>query len=193
MALKDNINAIKQELSTEEQFLEGMIKGELFFKKYKFLIIASVTVLVIGTIFYNVNNYIEEQNLLDTNIAYSTLLKNPKDEKSIAMLRANNPKLLDILKIKEQINKNQKITATTDDEILASVVSYYKASKNSNKEALSIYANSQDPILKDFATLQEGYLFLKEKNKQTADIKFSAIPLNSPLTNIATALKHYNN
>ena len=35
MALKDDIAGIKQEIGTEEQFLESIIKSELFIKKYK--------------------------------------------------------------------------------------------------------------------------------------------------------------
>ena len=191
MAIKDNIAAIKEELNSEEQFLESMIKGERFFKKYKIPIIAFVAVLVVGTIGYNLNNYMANQTLIKTNEAYHKLLTNPKDSASIAILKSNNPKLLVILEIKEQMNKNQKVTTKIDDKILNSLIRYYNASKDAKIEDLSKYGNSQNAILKDFATLQEGYLFLKQKNKETADIKFSQIPLNSPLTNITTALKHY--
>ena len=191
MAIKDDINAIKEGLSAEEQFLESMIKGERFFKKYKILIISFVAVVVVGTIGYNINSYIMEQNLIKTNEAYNNLLKNPKDEKSLAILKAKNPKLLTILEMREQMNKNQKVTAMVNDKILNSLKTYYNASKSGKIEALAEYQNSENAILKDFATLQEGYLFLKQKNKETADVKFSQIPLNSSLINVVTALKHY--
>ena len=131
------------------------------------------------------------RSLIKTNQAYNTLLKNPQDKKSIEILKDTNPKLLAILEIKEQMNKNQKVTTKTDDEILSSLVNYYNASKGGKIEDLSKYGNSKNSLLKDFASLQEGYLFLKDKNKETADVKLSEIPLNSPLINIATALKHY--
>ncbi|WNY98242.1 hypothetical protein SUSP_000660 [Sulfurospirillum sp. 'SP'] len=35
MGLKENIKAVKEEISTEEQFLEGMIKSERFFNRNK--------------------------------------------------------------------------------------------------------------------------------------------------------------
>lgn len=191
MAIKDDISAIKEELNAEEQFLESMIRGERFFKKYKILIISFVTVIVVGTIGYNINNYLIKQNLIKTNEAYNNLLQNPKNEESLAILKAKNPKLLAILEIKKEMNKNQKVTTVIDDEILNSLKTYYNASKSGKIEALAEYQNSENALLKDFATLQEGYLFLKQKNKETANIKFSQIPLNSSLINIVTALKHY--
>ncbi len=36
MGLKDNLKAVKNELNTEEQFIENFIKGERFIRKYKF-------------------------------------------------------------------------------------------------------------------------------------------------------------
>jgi len=191
LAIKDDISAIKEELNAEEQFLESMIRGERFFKKYKILIISFVTVIVVGTIGYNINNYLIKQNLIKTNEAYNNLLQNPKNEESLAILKAKNPKLLAILEIKKEMNKNQKVTTVIDDEILNSLKTYYNASKSGKIEALAEYQNSENALLKDFATLQEGYLFLKQKNKETANIKFSQIPLNSSLINIVTALKHY--
>ena len=35
LALKDDIEGIKEQIGTEEQFLQSMIKSELFIKKYK--------------------------------------------------------------------------------------------------------------------------------------------------------------
>ena len=35
MAIKDDIDSIKEELNTQEQFLENIIKSERFLKKYK--------------------------------------------------------------------------------------------------------------------------------------------------------------
>ena len=46
MGLKDNLKAVKNELNTEEQFIENFIKGERFIRKYKFYISAVVIILV---------------------------------------------------------------------------------------------------------------------------------------------------
>ena len=53
MSIKDDVNYIKNELSSEEKFLESFVKTERFFKKYKKLIV----VLIIA-----------ERNKADTNI-----------------------------------------------------------------------------------------------------------------------------
>ena len=48
MAIKDDIDSIKEELNTQEQFLENIIKSERFFKKYKKIIIGALALGVIG-------------------------------------------------------------------------------------------------------------------------------------------------
>ena len=47
MALKEDINDIKQSLSAEEEFLENVIKSEFFIKKHKKLIISIIVILVV--------------------------------------------------------------------------------------------------------------------------------------------------
>ncbi len=37
MSLKENMDFVKEELNSEEKFLEGFVKLERFFKKYKLI------------------------------------------------------------------------------------------------------------------------------------------------------------
>ena len=46
LAIKDDIDSIKRDLSAEEQFLENAIKGERFIKKYKKLFALAVAVAI---------------------------------------------------------------------------------------------------------------------------------------------------
>ena len=74
MAVKDNINYIKSEISSQEQFLESAIKGERFFRKNKkFFIIISI-VLIIAIIGYGISNAMEQSAKAELNIAYNSLL-----------------------------------------------------------------------------------------------------------------------
>ena len=73
MALKENLNAIKQELSTQEQFLEGMIKSERFFKKYKWVLAGIVAVAVLFGAFYAITDTVKKNQLTQANLAYRTL------------------------------------------------------------------------------------------------------------------------
>ena len=55
MAIKDDIDSIKEELNTQEQFLENIIKSERFFKKYKKIIIGAVVLGIVGSAGYYIN------------------------------------------------------------------------------------------------------------------------------------------
>ena len=60
MAIKDDIDSIKEELNTQEQFLENIIKSERFFKKYKKIIIAVAVLGVVSTAGYYINGVLKK-------------------------------------------------------------------------------------------------------------------------------------
>ena len=67
MGLKENINAVKEELSTEEQFLESIIKGERFFKRNKKIIIGGLVLVALGIGGYIINDALKTQKLKESN------------------------------------------------------------------------------------------------------------------------------
>ncbi len=182
MALKENIQAIKEEIGAEEQFLESLIKGERFFKKYKFAIIGSILLLVVLGIGYSVNDYLKNKELRLTNEAYLALLQNPNDKKSLDILKKGNKELY-----------------------LAFL--FTQAKKNNNtKELKELLSTQMDPILKDMVKfdlgedselykniqyLNKGYKLLSENKIKEARNTFSQIPLTSNLNEITKRLNHY--
>lgn len=183
LAIKEDIQAIKQEIGAEEQFLESMIKGERFFKKYKHVIIGAVTLGIVIVVGYYINVTIEQERLNSTNEAYEVLLKNPKDEKSLAALKDGNKPLYEAFL-------------------------FQQASKSKNMQELKELLNSSlDPLLKDVAKfkigngdselfknikiLLNGYEFLKKGDTKKANAAFSSIPLTSNLQEIVKKLNHY--
>ena len=68
MSIKENVDYIKSELSSEEKLLEGFVKSERFFKKYKNLLIALVVAIVLGSIFYVVKKSFDESNKYESNL-----------------------------------------------------------------------------------------------------------------------------
>ena len=42
MSIKENVDYVKEELNSQEKFLESFVKGERFYKKYRTLIFASI-------------------------------------------------------------------------------------------------------------------------------------------------------
>lgn len=91
MGLKENIKAVQEEFSTEEQFLEGMIKGERFFKRNKKYIISGLVLIVLGAATYAVNDVLTQQRLKASNEAYQILLKDANNQAALDTLKTKKP------------------------------------------------------------------------------------------------------
>ena len=61
MSIKDDVNYIKNELSSEEKFLESFVKTERFFKKYKKLIVVLIITVIVGSIAFLVKTKLEDR------------------------------------------------------------------------------------------------------------------------------------
>ena len=183
MAIRDDINSIKEELNTQEQFLENMIKSERFFKKYSKFIITAVVLGAIGAIGYYVNDTLKEKDFKAANAAYAKLILNPKDEQAKAELKQKDASLYALYEFKVAVDNN-------------------------DTNALKSLANEQiDPLLKDIVKYQlnepsgqilssyraaiNGYELLKEDKIDEAKNEFKKIPLNSQLQDLVKNLEHY--
>ncbi len=191
MSLKDNVNAIKEELSAEEQFLESVIKAEGFWKKYKKIIITLAVIIVVGLLTKAVMGYIHESNIESSNHAYNALLKDANDASALATLKSKNPKLYELYMFKKSINSKdvavlEKTKASITDPILKNLITYQIGSLN--KKVVSLDAG----IAKEFALLQEGYLLLQENKIKEASAKFAQIPADSTLQSVVKNIKHYS-
>jgi len=188
LALKENIEAIKKEIGTEEQFLEGIIKSERFLKRYKKYVIITAAILVVAGGTYATMNVLKENRLESSNMAYSQLLKDPKDMASIKILKESNERLYNFYRFQIALEKNDKVVlkelaAYTKDPLISDLASYQLAGIE-NTDTNSV-------LLKGFIALQDGYKLLKEDKISEAKMKFAQIELNSPLKNIAKNLEHY--
>ena len=190
MSLKENVKAIKEELSTEEQFLESVIKAEGFWKKYKTPLILLSTAVVVGFLAKAVMGYLHESNIEASNEAYSALLKDSADTSALATLKSKNPKLYEMFLFKDSM-KNQdpavlaKSASAIQDPVLKKLLQYQVASLNKKVTA------SDAGIATEFALLQEGYLLLKENKIKEARAKLAKIPKNSALSSVVASLNHY--
>ena len=191
MSLKENVNAIKEELSAEEQFLESVIKAEGFWKKYKKLLITLVVVLVLGLLTKVVMDYIKGSNIESSNKAYNALLKDSGDTAALTTLKESNPKLYEMYLFKTSMESKdvavlEKNKASVTDPILQNLLTYQISSLNEKVTALDA------GVAKEFALLQEGYLLLKENKIKEAGAKFDQIPADSTLRSTVENLKHYS-
>ena len=197
MSIKEDLKAVKEELNTEEQFLEGLIRAERFYKKYKKPIITVVVIAVIAFVGFSVKTYIDESNLKAANEAYLKLIKNPDDADAAKILKDKNINLYYAYRLQVASKKNdtdifKEVKDNAKDKYLSDLASYQLASLSKKSDKLNDYIdNSKAGLLKNFALLEDAYLLLKEKKKDQAKIKLSSIEVDSPLKNIAKNLEHY--
>lgn len=189
MGLKDNLDAVKKEIGTEEQFLESIIKGERFFKKYKKIIISVAVVLVVAGVGYSVMDFLNNQRLETSNKAYLTLKSNPNDKEAQEILKSKNERLYNFYRFELAIKNAdkkvlQELASYREDPIISDLASYEIASLEGNTPKKS-------SLLNGFVNLQSGYNKLKEDKINEAKIEFAKINLNSPLKNISKSLEHY--
>ena len=189
MALKENIEAIKKEIGTEEQFLEGIIKSERFFKRYKkrIITIAIVAVLVGGT--YATTCVLNENRLEVSNEAYNKLLKDPNDDVSKMLLKDKNERLYNFYRFQTALESNdiktlKELSEYKKDPIISDLASYQLSSAEGK-------IATKSELLSGFIALEEGYELLKKDKIKEAKLKFAQIDLNSPLKNVSNNLEHY--
>ena len=147
MSIKENVDYIKSELSSEEKLLEGFVKSERFFKKYKNLLIALVVAIVLGSIFYVVKKSFDESNKYESNLLLNSYLEKG-DEKALEDLKNKNKNLYEValyLKAKKD-EKSVEISLP----ILKELLEFELAKKDSNLEALDKLSMKGDFLLKDY-------------------------------------------
>jgi len=185
MSLKEDVNYIKKEISAEESYMESVFKIEKIFKKYKTSIIGIVSVLIISIIGFYVSAYYTEQNKIQANIAFNTLLKNPNDKEAMAVLEAKNPKLYEIAQYK--LNDTKVI----DVEFFKELAQYTKAIESESIEGLNNVTQKQEFILKDFALFNKALIQAQESKFVDAKETLNLIGLKSEVAPMAKMLEHF--
>ena len=111
MSMKENVNFVKDELNSEEKFLEGFVKVERFYKKFKSLILGVGGLVIVLAIAFSVNSYMEDENKIKANIAFDKIILNPNDKDALATLKETNKNLYNValfLQAKEE-NKSADV------------------------------------------------------------------------------------
>mgnify|MGYP003586082343 FL=1 len=188
MSLKEDVGYIKNELSSEEKFIENFVKGERFFKKYKTLIIAVVVILIIGLIGFTVKKSMDNSNKHDANIALSQFLENG-DEKALETLKNKNEKLYEVA-LFLQAKKDNKI-ASIELPLLKELVKFQTATASNNIEELNSLSMQNDFLLKEFALFNKALILVNEGKYEEAKKELSQISQTSKAYELATLLNHY--
>ena len=183
MAIKEDLTQINQEIGAQEQFLESMIKGERFFRKYKKFMTIAIIVAVIAIIGFYSNKIINDNRIEDANLAYSKLILNPNDANALSILKEKEPNLYALFSLQQKLDKNE----TNGISELANL----KVNPIVKDIILSQNGNANNQILSEYSTLLKGFELLKQNKIKEANDEFNKISLDSQLQTLVKNLKHY--
>ncbi|EIZ6108672.1 hypothetical protein MP703_001142 [Campylobacter jejuni] len=187
MGLKDNLKAVKNELNTEEQFIENFIKGERFIRKYKFYISAVVIILVAWFAGNFIISKINDYKTKEANEIYANLIQDPSNRNLLEQLKNKNTNLYTIFLLKENIND---LNNTAFQNELKQI--YNNAQTNTLlKNIIALSLGDKSIFLKNYDKLLEAYKLLEQNKIEEANVLLSQIKENSSLNQIAKNLKHY--
>ncbi|EOW0152885.1 TPA_asm: hypothetical protein GEA00_06080 [Campylobacter jejuni] len=187
MGLKDNLKAVKNELNTEEQFIENFIKGERFIRKYKFYISAVVIILVAWFAGNFIISKINDYKTKEANEIYANLIQDPSNKNLLEQLKNKNTNLYAIFLLKENINDFNNTALQNELKQIYSNTQTNTLLKN----IIALFLGDKSIFLKNYDKLLEAYKFLEQNKIEEANVLLSQIKENSSLNQIAKNLKHY--
>ena len=188
MSIKDDVNYIKNELSSEEKFLESFVKTERFFKKYKKLIVVLIIAVIVGSIAFLVKTKLDEKNLYEANIALSNFLENG-NQNSLDELKEKNRDLYEIALYLDA--KNEFKNADINLKYLKELLDFQVALLNSNQSELDLVSKKADFLLKDYAIFNQALILVNNQKYAEAREILGKISQDSRAFELATLLKHY--
>ena len=185
MAIKDDIKDVKERMDSQGQFLENIIKSELFIKKYKKPIVGTFIVVFLAVVVFLVVDYQKEAKFKKANESYNELILNPNDKEAAKPLKSLDKNLFTLFEFRQALDNNdsKKIDELSNlediDKLLKDIISY-EAGKQSGE------------ILSSYSAFMNGYAYLKEGKVEEANKEFIKISPSSGLTQIVKNLRHYN-
>lgn len=185
MAIKDDIKDVKERMDSQGQFLENIIKSELFIKKYKKPIVGTFIVVFLAIVVYLVVDYQKETKFKKANESYNELILNPNDKEAAKKLKSLDKNLFALFEFRQAMDNNdsKKINELSNlediDRLLKDIIKY-EAGEQSGE------------ILSSYSAFINGYAYLKDGKVEEANKEFIKISPNSGLTQIVKNLRHYN-
>ena len=185
MSLKEEVDYIKKEISTEESFIENFFKVEKFYKKYKKVIFGTVSIVIVAVLGISVSSYMAEQTKIKANKAFNQILKNPNDTNALLILKSSNKKLYEIALYMQD---NKKLTNV---EFLKELTLYSQAIGKNSSDGISTATQNQKFILKDFAIFNKALIQAKNGQYQDAKESLKLIPISSEVSSLVKLLEHF--
>lgn len=195
MNLKENMQALKEELSSEEKFFESAVKTERFVKKYKKPMIASVIVLLLGlggSVTYQIIN---DAKVERANTSLNTLLMNPMDQNALKELSSQGGSLYELYSLSKALRDNDLKTLQTlkgaKSFEVADIASYESAVLSKDEKALDAYSKKQGSMYQELAVIELAVLSIQKGDSKAAHISLALIKEDSAVYPLAQMLSHY--
>lgn len=188
MSIKENVDYVKTELSSEEKFLENFVKGERFFKKYKTLIFAFIVIIIVGSIGIIIKKNIDNANKFEANVALNNYFNNG-DKNALEILKNNNQKLYEIALFLDAKKENK--SAQIDIPMLKELLEFQLATHSNNIEKLDNLSLQNDFLIKEFAIFNKALILVNEGKYEEAKTSLNKIPQTSKAYELANLLNHY--
>ena len=195
MSLKENVDFIKEELSSEEKFFEKAVQTERFFKKYKksiIVVLSLVVIVALGNVAYKVK---EQNRIEEANAQLALLTENPSDMQAQNRLKELSPKLYAAWSFAHAITSNdtKRLNELKNSKlpVIDDLSAYEVASRTSDLKGLENYTLRQAAIYKDLAIVQSAVIYMSKNEIVKAKEKLAQINAESPVQGIAAVLNHY--
>ena len=189
MSMKENVNFVKDELNSEEKFLEGFVKVERFYKKFKAVILGVTGLIIILGIAYGVNGYMQEENKIKANLAFDKVLSNPNDKEALNTLKDTNKSLYEVALYLNAKKENKPVDVNI--KYLKELTAYKKALQNKSVAELNTLSMQNDFLLKEFAIFNKALLLAENGKYKEAKTALNLIPQTSKANELANLLRHY--
>lgn len=195
MSLKENMQALKEELNSEEKFFESAVKTERFVKKYKKPMIASVIVLLLGLGGSVAYQMVQEAKAEQANTALNTLLMNPKDQNALKELSSQSGSLYELYSLSRALRENdiktlKTLQSATSAEV-ADIATYESAVLSKDDKALEAYTKKQGSIYQELAVIELAVLSIQKGDSKAAHTSLELIKEDSAVYPLAQMLSHY--
>ncbi len=195
MSIKNNIEMVKEELSSEEKFFEKSVITERFVKKYKNVIVGTVVAVVVlvgANVAYDIN---KESTVSAANDVLNELELDSSNKELLPRLKLLSPDLHDVFVYsKAVVEKDLKTLESlkSSGAILIGDLATYESLQNTKDASLfESYSLRQDAIYQDLARVQSAILLINSGEINKAHEKLLLISDTSSLSKVAKALLHY--
>lgn len=189
------MQALKEELSSEEKFFESAVRTERFVKKYQKPMVVSVIVLLLGLGGGVAYQMIHDAKVERANAALNTLLMNPMDQNALKELSSQGGSLYELYSLSKALRENDLKTLETlkgaSSSEVADIASYENAVLSNNDKALDAYTKKQGSIYQELAVIELAVLSIQKGDSKTAHASLALIKEDSVVYPMAQMLRHY--